>query len=155
MPLPAVRDGDLDNGVLLVQLYVIEDVVGGVPDGRPLRQLLFRVCHRVRAVAQQKFCLHVTLGAGHHIFRPQLLEQRRRFQRVLEVSADGNVADIIVSNAQRAQKIHAGAVTDLRVGDKGHTLVDALLVPVHRHDLMPQLAQLHGKVPPEAAESDQ
>ena len=35
------------------------------------------------------------------------------------------------------------------------SIVDALLVPVHRHDLMPQLAQLHGKVPPEAAESDQ
>ena len=98
--LPAVRDGDLDDGVLLGQLYVIEDVIGGVPDGRPLRQLLFRVCHRVRAVAQQKFCLYIPFGAGHHIFRPQLLEQGRRFQRVLEVSADGNVADIIVSNAQ-------------------------------------------------------
>ena len=100
VPLPAVRDGDLDNGVLLVQLYVIEDVVGGVPDGRPLRQLLFRVCHRVRAVAQQKFCLYIPFGAGHHIFRPQLLEQGRRFQRVLEVSADGNVAVIIVSNVE-------------------------------------------------------
>ena len=155
MPLPAFRHSDLDDGVLLVQLYVIEDVVGGVPDGRPLRQLLFRVCHRVRAVAQQKFCLHIPLGAGHHIFRPQLLEQGRRFQRVLEVSADGNVADVIVPNAQRAQKIHAGAVTDLCVGNKVHTLVDALLVPVHGHHLMPQLTQLHGKMPPEAAESDQ
>ena len=128
MPLPAVRHSDLDDGVLLVQLYVAEDVVGGVADGRPLRQLFFRVCHRVRAVAQQKFCLHVTLGAGHHILRPQLLEQRRRFQRVLEISADGDVADIVVADTQRAQEIHAGTVADLRVGDEGHTLVDALLV---------------------------
>ena len=46
-------------------------------------------------------------------------------------------------------------VTNAQIGDTEERLVDALLVPVHRHDLMPQLAQLHGKVPPEAAESDQ
>ena len=155
MTLPAIRDGDLDNGMLFVQLYVAEDMVGGVPDGRPLRQLLFRVCHCVRAVAQQEFCLHIPFGTGYHIFCPQFLEQRRRFQRVLKISADSNVADVIVPNAQRSQKIHTGTVTDLCVGNKVHTLVDALLVPVHGHHLMPQLTQLHGKVPPEAAKPDQ
>ena len=54
--LPILRHGNLDNGVLLVQLNVAENMVGGIADGRPLRQLLFRVRHRVRAVSQQKLC---------------------------------------------------------------------------------------------------
>ena len=85
----------------------------------------------------------------------QLLEQRRRLQRILKISADGDIADIVIAHAQRAQKVHTGAVADLRVGDKGHALVDALLVFVHCHHLMAQLVELHGKMPPEAAQSDQ
>ena len=141
--------------MLLVQLNVAENMVGGIADGRPLRQLLFRVGDRVRAVAQQKFRLHIPLSAGYHIFCSQLLEQRRRLQRILKISADGDIADIVIAHAQRAQKVHTGAVADLRVGDKGHTLVDALLVFVHCHHLMAQLVELHGKMPPEAAQSDQ
>ena len=141
--------------MLLVQLNVAENMVGGIADGRPLRQLLFRVCHRVRTVAQQKFCLHVPFRAGHHIVCPQFLEQRRGLQRILKIPADGDIADIVIAHAQRAQKVHTGAVADLRVGDKGHALVDALLVFVHRHHLMAQLVELHSKMPPEAAQSDQ
>ena len=130
-------------------------MVGGIADGRPLRQLLFRVGNRVRTVAQQEFRLHIPLGAGHYILCPQFLEQRRRLQRILKIPADGDIADIVIAHAQRAQKVHTGAVADLRVGDKGHTLVDALLVPVYCHHLMAQLVELHGKMPPEAAQSDQ
>ena len=153
--LPAFRHGDLDDGVVFIQLYVVEDVVGGIANGCPFCQLLFRVSHCVRAVTQQEFRLHIPLGPGHHIFCAQLLEQRCCFQRVLKAPADGNIADIIVADTQRAQKIHPGAVADLRVGDKGHTLVDPLLIPVHRHYLVSQPAQLHSQMPPEAAKSDQ
>lgn len=69
--LPILRHGNLDNGVLLVQLNVAENMVGGIADGRPLRQLFFRVRHRVRTVSQQKLCLHVPLRAGYHIVCPQ------------------------------------------------------------------------------------
>ena len=80
VPLPVLRYGDLNDGVLFVQLDVAKNMVGGVADGRPLRQLLFRVGNRVRAVSQQKLCLHVPLRAGHYIVCPQFLEQRRGFQ---------------------------------------------------------------------------
>ena len=37
VPTPVLRHGDLDDGVLLVQLNVTEDMVGGVADRRPKR----------------------------------------------------------------------------------------------------------------------
>lgn len=37
VPAPVLRHGDLDDGVLLFQLNVAEDMVGGVADRRPKR----------------------------------------------------------------------------------------------------------------------
>ena len=60
--------------MLLIQLNVAENMVGGIADGRPLRQLLFRVGDRVRAVAQQQLGMHVPRGLGDHARRAHLLE---------------------------------------------------------------------------------
>ena len=75
--------------------------------------------------------------------------------QVMAVDRDEERVNECMPFVTNAQKVHTGAVADLRVGDKGHTLVDALLVFVHCHHLMAQLVELHGKMPPEAAQSDQ
>ena len=130
-------------------------MVGGVAGGRPFGELFFGIGDVVRAVAEQKLFLNVPIGTRDHGFCPQFLEKRDRFQRFLKAAADGNIADIVISDAERAQEIQPCAVADLRVGHKRHTIVDALLVPVDRHDLMAETVQFHGKMTPEAPHPDQ
>ena len=109
----------------------------------------------VCTVAKQKLCLHITLGTGYHAFGTQLLQQRGGFQRVLKITADGHKTNIKISDTQRTQKLRIGAVADLCVGDKRKHIVDPFLIGIDCHDLMPQLRELHGDMPPEAACSNQ
>ena len=90
---PPGRNFYFKNGVLLVDLYVVENMVGSESDRRPFCHLLFRVDHVICAVAEQKLRLHIAFGAGYHAFCAQLFQQRGGFQRVLEAAAEG--ADFI------------------------------------------------------------
>ena len=73
----------------------------------------------------------------------------------MEVAADGHKANVKISDTERTQELRIGAVADLRIGDKRKHIVDPLLIGIDCHDLMPQLRELHGDMPPEAACSDQ
>ena len=130
-------------------------MVGSESDRRPFCHLLFRVDHVICAVAEQKLRLHIAFGAGYHAFGTQLFQQRGGLQRVLEAAADGHKTNIKISDTERTQKLRIGAVADLCVGDKRKHIVDPFLIGIDCHDLMPQLRELHGDMPPEAACSDQ
>ena len=90
----------------------------------------------------------------NHEFRTHFFEKRRRFQRVLEVAANGHNANVKVCNPERLQKRGVRAVADLRVCDDRQDCVHALLVFVHRHHFVSHLVQFFGNVPTEAPESD-
>ena len=61
-PDPRLRHLHFKDGVLLVDLYVVENMVGSESDRCPFCHLFFRVDYMVCAVAEQKLCLHITLG---------------------------------------------------------------------------------------------
>ena len=63
-PNPRLRHLHFKDGVLLVDLYVVENMVGSESDRRPFCHLLFRVDHVICAVAEQKLRLHIAFGAG-------------------------------------------------------------------------------------------
>ena len=152
---PPGRNFYFKNGVLLVDLYVVENMVGSVSDRCPFCHLFFRVDYLVGTVAKQKLCLHITLGTRHHALRPQLFQQRGGFQRVLKVTADGYDADIKISDAKRAKKLRVCTVANLCIGDIWQHIIDSFLVCIDRHDLMPQLRKLYCNMPPEAACANQ
>ena len=52
-PEPVPRDRYFEDGVLFIDLDVVEDVVGGVADGGPLGDLLLRVDDLVGTVPQE------------------------------------------------------------------------------------------------------
>ena len=56
---PPGRNFYFKNGVLLVDLYVVENMVGSVSDRCPFCHLFFRVDYLVGTVAKQKLCLHI------------------------------------------------------------------------------------------------
>ena len=154
-PDPAFWYFHLNNGVLLVELYVVEDMVGSVSDRCPFCHLFFRVDYMVCTVAKQKLCLHITLGTRYHALCPQLLQQRGGFQRVLKITADGHDADVKISDAKRAKKLRVCTVANLCVGDIWQHITDSFLVCIDRHDLMPQLRKLYCDMPSEAACANQ
>ena len=141
--------------MVVVQLDIIQHMVGPVADGRPLGQLLFRVKHLIRTVAQQKFSLDIPFRTGNDQFCAQLLQQGSGFQRALKVSADRYNADIEIADAQRLQKFRVGAVTDLGVGHNVQHGVDALLVFVNRHDFMSEFVQLFCDMAAKSTQTDQ
>ena len=141
--------------MVVVQLDIIQHMVGPVADGRPLGQLLFRVKHLIRTVAQQKFSLHIPFRTGDDHFCAQLLQQRSGFERALKISADRHNTDIKIADAQRLQEFRVGAVADLGVGHNAQNGVDAVLVFVHRHDLMAELVQLLCDVAAKSTQPDQ
>ena len=141
--------------MLLVDLYIVKNMIGSISDRRPFCHLLLGVDHVICAVAEQKLRLHVAFGAGYHAFGAQLFQQRGGLQRVLEVAADGHKANVKISDTERTQKLRIGAVADLCVGDKRKNIVDSFLIGIDCHDLMPQLRELHGDMPPKAACSNQ
>ena len=150
-PHPAIGHFHFENGMVIPQGDVIGNVIGGIPDGGPICHLLLWIHHLIGAIAQQELGLNVPACSGHHFFRPQLLEQGRRFQRALEVVADGYNAQVIVSHPKGDQEVFAGAVSNLGVGHKGQNGVDPFFVLVHRHNLLVQFVELHGNVPSEPA----
>ena len=152
---PFLRNFYFKNSVLIVNLYIIENMIGCIADCCPFCHLFFSVDHMVGTVAKQKLRLHITFGTRHHTFCAQLLQKRRCFQRVLKAAANGHNADIKISDAKGAKKFCACAVSNLRVGDIWKHIIDPFLVCIDRHDLMPQLRKLHGDMPPEAACANQ
>ena len=51
---PCGRHRYFQNGMVVIQFNIIQHMVGPVADSRPFGQLLFRVKHLIRTVAQQK-----------------------------------------------------------------------------------------------------
>ena len=94
---------------------------------------------------------------GHYgkIVGKSFSDMKEYHRRVLEAAADGHKTNIKISDTERTQKLRIGAVADLCVGDKRKHIVDPFLIGIDCHDLMPQLRELHGDMPPEAACSDQ
>ena len=73
----------------------------------------------------------------------------------MKVSADRHNANIKIADAQRLQEFRVGAVADLGVGHNAQNGVDAILVFVHRHDLMAELVQLLCDVAAKSTQPDQ
>ena len=72
---PFRRNGHFHDGVVVLQLDIIQNVFGAVSDRRSLCQLLFRVDHFIRTVAQQELGLYIPLCTRDHKLCSQLLEQ--------------------------------------------------------------------------------
>ena len=139
---PILGHRHLINRVVVVELEIVEHMLGAVADRRPLRYLLFGNDDLVRTVAQQKLCLHVAVGTRHDHFSAQLLEKRGGFERALKITADGDDAHVIIIDSQRTEKRLIGAVADLRIGDDRQDRIDTILVLVDSHNLVPMLAEL-------------
>ena len=86
---PALGDRYFKDSVLAVKLNVIQHMIGAVPDGCPSCQLLFRVYHFIRTVAEQELFLHIRSGTGHYQLGAQFLQQTCSLQAVLEVDRLG------------------------------------------------------------------
>ena len=71
---PALRNRHLEDGILTVQLDVIQYMVGTVPDGRPPGKLFFRLDYLIGTVSQEELLLHIGCGAGHYHSCPQFLQ---------------------------------------------------------------------------------
>lgn len=82
----------LEDGVVVRQLDVVEDVVGAVPHRRPVGHLLLRVDHVIRAVAQQELGVDIPGRPGQHEGGALLLQQSGSLQRALEVIPNGHHA---------------------------------------------------------------
>ena len=95
------------------------------------------------------------MSLWQHLLCSQLVEQRGGLQRILKALADGDDAHIIVTDAERAEKLLLGAVSDLRPCDIGQDGRDAFFVLVHGEHLMVHLAELLGDVPAEPSCADQ
>ena len=70
--------------------------------------------------------MYIICRTGYDFLCPQLLEQRRCFQRGLKPAAEGNDTNIIVSYTKRTEKFLIGAVTDPCVGHIRQDIVDML-----------------------------
>ena len=55
--------------MLVINFYVVKDMIGAVSDRSPLCHLLFRVDYMVSTVAKQKLRLHIPFGTRHHALR--------------------------------------------------------------------------------------
>ncbi len=139
---PILGHRHLINRMVVVELEIVEHMLGAVADRRPLRYLLFGNDDLVRTVAQQKLCLHVAVGTRHDHFSAQLFEKRGGFERALKITADGDDAHVIIIDSQRTEKRLIGAVADLRIGDDRQDRIDTILVLVDSHNLVPMLAEL-------------
>ena len=141
--------------MVVLQLDIIQNVFGAVSDRCPLCQLLFRIDHFIRTVAQQELGLYISLCTRDHKLCAQLLEQRCCFQRTLKIAADGYDTHIKITNTKGAQKVFAGAVTDLCIRHIGKHSVHTVLIAVDRHDLMTQFIQFLRNMAAKTAKPDQ
>ena len=136
---PLVWNFYFKNGVLPVDLHVVENMIGSISNCCPFCYLLFRVDHMVGSVAKQKLCMYIPLCTRHYTLRAKLLQKRRRFQRILKAAANGHDADIEISDAKGAKKLRVCTVSNLRVGDEVKYIIDPFFVYIDCHDLMLQL----------------
>ena len=65
--------GNFENRMVAVQLYVIEDMVGGIANSRPIGKLPFGIYDFIRPVSQKEFCMHIPCRTGNHHFCAQFL----------------------------------------------------------------------------------
>ena len=98
--------------------------------------------------------MYIICRTGYDFLCPQLLEQRRCFQRGLKQAAEGNDTNIIVSYTKRTEKFLIGAVTDPCVGHIGQDIVDMLIIFIYCHDLTPKLLHVSGNMTAELTYSD-
>ena len=89
---------DLEDGILVVELDIVKDMVRTVADCRFLRNVPIRIDHLVCAVAQQELGLNIPGRLAHHVFCPVFLEQGGNFQTALKVRPDTHKADIKVAD---------------------------------------------------------
>lgn len=72
-----------------------------------------------------------------------------------EIAADGYDTHIKIADTKGAQKVFAGAVTDLCIRHIGKHGVHTVFVAVDRHDLMTQLIQFLRNMTAKTAKSNQ
>ena len=65
--------GNFNNRMIAVQLYVIEDMVGGIANRRPIGKLPFGIYDFIRPVSQKKLCVYIPCRTRTHHSCPQLL----------------------------------------------------------------------------------
>lgn len=58
---------NFNNSVIAVKLYVIEDMVGGIADSRPIGKLPFGIYDFIRPVSQKEFCVHIPCRTGNYL----------------------------------------------------------------------------------------
>ena len=120
-PDPRLWHLNFKDGVLLVDLYIVKNMVGSESNRGPFCHLHFGIDHVICAVAEQKLRLHVAFGAGiPRILRPALsaveVVSSEFWKLPLMVTKQRQISD-----TERTQKLRTGAVADLRVGDNGST----------------------------------
>ena len=115
---PFFRHFHFKNRMGCIHLHIVEDVIICVTDRGPLCNLLFRVNHFIRTIAQKEFFLNITLSPGYHQFRSQFFQKRSCFKRILKASSNGYKTDIVISYSKRTQKFSIGTITDLGIGHK-------------------------------------
>lgn len=57
---PVFRRQYLKYGIVVIQLYIIKDIIRAVSDSGPFCQLSFRIYHIIRSVSEQELCMHVS-----------------------------------------------------------------------------------------------
>ena len=152
---PRAGHGDLVDGVVPVELEVVEDAVRAVADGGPDGELLLRVDHLIRAVPQEEFRVDAPGGAGHDELRPEFFQEGRGLEGALEIIADGDDGEVEIRDAERFEKGAVRAVPDEPAGEVRERHVHALLHALHSEHLMMELPEFFRDVPAVAAQPDE
>ena len=150
---PLLERGHLVDPERAGQVDVVEDVVEAVALRPLLRDVLIRVDHLVRPVAQQKLRLDVPRRLADHPLCPELLHKACDLQTALEVGADAHKHDIKIPDADTFQDLLARAVADPGARRVRNHVLELLLVLIHDHDIVPVLQEISRQVMSETPHS--
>ena len=129
-------------------------MVRTVADRRLVRELALGVDDFVRAVIQKELLVNVALRAGHDVLRAELLQQRGRLERALEIIPDRDQDQIEITHADRGEKALPRGVSDHGVRDEGQDVIDPLLPRIDGHHVLSQLLKLPGRPGTESPQAD-
>ena len=153
--LPAFRNGELVDGIILIELRVIQNLIGGAADCGPGRELLGRINDFVGAVVKQEALLDPVRCLGNNLAGAKLLQQDDGDDRGLEILPDGHDAGIEILNAKRGKEGAVCGVPDLTVCQIRKSPLYLVFIHVNSEYLMVHVIQFACDVVAEASKSDQ
>ena len=153
--LPAFRNGELVDGIILIELRVIQYFIGGAADRGPGRELLGRINNLVGAVVKKEALLDPVRCLGNNLAGTKLLQEDNGDDGSFEIFSDGHNAGIEILNAKRGKEGAVCGVSDLAVCQIGKCPLDLVLIHVNSENLMVHVIQFACDVVAEASKSDQ